>query len=39
VIVFVHGWPELSRSWRHVLPCFGAMGFRAVAPDMSVVFK
>ncbi|MEO8298875.1 MAG: alpha/beta hydrolase, partial [Burkholderiales bacterium] len=34
LIVFVHGWPELSLSWRHVLPCFGAMGFRAVAPDM-----
>ena len=33
-IIFVHGWPELSISWRHQLPCFGAMGFRAVAPDM-----
>ena len=33
-IVFVHGWPELSLSWRHQLPCFGALGFRAVAPDM-----
>ncbi len=34
LIVFVHGWPELSISWRHQLPCFGALGFRAVAPDM-----
>jgi pimeloyl-ACP methyl ester carboxylesterase len=34
VIVFVHGWPELSISWRHQLPCFGGLGFRAVAPDM-----
>lgn len=34
LIVFVHGWPELSRSWRHQLPVFGALGFRAVAPDM-----
>jgi pimeloyl-ACP methyl ester carboxylesterase len=33
-IVFVHGWPELSISWRHQLPCFGALGFRAVGPDM-----
>ena len=33
-IIFVHGWPELSLSWRHQLPCFGALGFRAVAPDM-----
>jgi pimeloyl-ACP methyl ester carboxylesterase len=34
LIVFVHGWPELSISWRHQLPCFGSLGFRAVAPDM-----
>ncbi len=34
VIVFVHGWPELSISWRHQLPCFAGLGFRAVAPDM-----
>jgi len=34
VIVFVHGWPELSISWRHQLPCFADLGFRAVAPDM-----
>jgi pimeloyl-ACP methyl ester carboxylesterase len=34
VIVFVHGWPELSISWRHQLPCFASLGFRAVAPDM-----
>jgi pimeloyl-ACP methyl ester carboxylesterase len=33
-MIFVHGWPELSASWRHQLPCFGALGFRAVAPDM-----
>ncbi|MFT5100161.1 MAG: pimeloyl-ACP methyl ester carboxylesterase [Candidatus Azotimanducaceae bacterium] len=34
LIFFVHGWPELSRSWRHQLPVFGALGFRAIAPDM-----
>ena len=34
VIVFVHGWPELSVSWRHQLPCFAALGFRCIAPDM-----
>jgi pimeloyl-ACP methyl ester carboxylesterase len=33
-IIFVHGWPELSISWRHQLPVFGALGFRAFAPDM-----
>jgi len=34
VIVFVHGWPELSISWRHQLPTFAGLGFRAIAPDM-----
>lgn len=34
LVVFVHGWPELSWSWRHQLPVFGGLGFRAVAPDM-----
>ncbi|MBK1660019.1 alpha/beta fold hydrolase [Paracraurococcus ruber] len=34
LLVFLHGWPELSISWRHQLPCFAALGFRCVAPDM-----
>jgi len=34
LMIFVHGWPELSVSWRHQLPCFASLGFRAVAPDM-----
>jgi pimeloyl-ACP methyl ester carboxylesterase len=33
-IIFVHGWPELSISWRHQLACMGNLGFRAIAPDM-----
>ena len=33
-MVFVHGWPEQSLSWRHQLPVFGGLGFRAIAPDM-----
>jgi pimeloyl-ACP methyl ester carboxylesterase len=33
-IIFVHGWPELSISWRHQLTCFGSLGFLAIAPDM-----
>ena len=33
-IIFLHGWPELSISWRGQLPVFGDLGFRAVAPDM-----
>jgi soluble epoxide hydrolase / lipid-phosphate phosphatase len=34
LLVFVHGWPELSLSWRHQLPAFAGLGFRAVAPDL-----
>jgi soluble epoxide hydrolase / lipid-phosphate phosphatase len=34
LVIFTHGWPELSISWRHQLPALAALGFRAVAPDM-----
>jgi len=34
LIIFIHGWPECSLSWRHQLPFFAALGFRAIAPDM-----
>lgn len=34
LVIFAHGWPELSISWRHQLPALAALGFRAVAPDM-----
>jgi pimeloyl-ACP methyl ester carboxylesterase len=34
LIIFAHGWPELSLSWRHQLAYFGARGWRAIAPDM-----
>jgi pimeloyl-ACP methyl ester carboxylesterase len=34
LIIFVHGWPELSLSWRYQLPCLASLGFRAIAPDM-----
>ena len=33
-LIFVHGWPELSISWRHQLPVFAALGFHCIAPDM-----
>lgn len=33
-VIFVHGWPELAISWRHQLPVFAGLGFRAIAPDM-----
>jgi pimeloyl-ACP methyl ester carboxylesterase len=32
-IIFLHGWPELSLSWRHQLPVLAGLGFRAIAPD------
>src|SRR5215831_8431252 len=34
LIIFLHGWPELSISWRHQLPVFAELGFRCLAPDM-----
>ena len=33
-IVFVHGWPELSHSWRHQMAHFAAAGFPCVALDV-----
>ena len=33
LVIFLHGWPELAISWRHQLPVFGGLGFRAIAPD------
>ena len=34
LVIFVHGWPELSVTWRHQLSVLGSMGFHAIAPDM-----
>ena len=34
LVILVHGWPELSISWRHQLPVLAGLGFRAIAPDM-----
>lgn len=33
-VIFVHGFPELWRSWRNQLPVVAEAGYRAVAPDM-----
>ena len=33
-VVLVHGFPELSYSWRHQLPALAAAGHHVVAPDM-----
>lgn len=33
LVLLLHGFPELARSWRHQLPALAAAGYRAVAPD------
>jgi haloalkane dehalogenase len=34
-VLFVHGYPESSFMWRHLLPALSASGRRAVAPDLA----
>lgn len=34
LVLLLHGFPELSRSWRHQLPTLARAGYRAVAPDL-----
>lgn len=34
LVLLLHGFPELSRSWSHQLPALAAAGYRAVAPDL-----
>lgn len=34
LVLLLHGFPELSRSWRHQIPALAAEGWRAVAPDL-----
>ncbi len=34
LVLLLHGFPELSESWREVLPRLADAGFRAVAPDL-----
>lgn len=34
LVLLLHGFPELSRSFRHQLPALAAAGYRAVAPDL-----
>ena len=33
LVMLLHGFPELSRSWQHQLVALSNAGFRAVAPD------
>ena len=34
LVVLLHGFPELSHSWRRQIPALANAGYRAVAPDM-----
>ena len=34
LVLCLHGFPELGRSWQHQLPALAAAGYRAVAPDL-----
>jgi pimeloyl-ACP methyl ester carboxylesterase len=34
LVLCLHGFPELGRSWRHQLPALAAAGYRVVAPDL-----
>lgn len=34
LLVFVHGWPAIAKTWRPQLDFFAARGYRVVAPDM-----
>ena len=33
-VILLHGFPELSHSWRHQLPALAGAGYHAVAPDL-----
>jgi|SRR5450631_276154 epoxide hydrolase 4 len=33
-VVMLHGFPELSYSWRYQLPALARAGYRAIAPDL-----
>jgi haloalkane dehalogenase len=34
-VLLVHGYPESSHMWRHLMPALARDGFRAVAPDLA----
>jgi pimeloyl-ACP methyl ester carboxylesterase len=33
-ILFVHGFPDTSYTWRKLMQAVASAGFRAIAPDM-----
>src|SRR2546421_10971278 len=34
-VLCLHGWPQSSYMWRHLLPALSSAGRRALAPDLS----
>lgn len=34
LLIFIHGWPAIGKTWQHQLATFGSLGFRTIAPDM-----
>jgi pimeloyl-ACP methyl ester carboxylesterase len=34
LMIFIHGWPEISLMWRAQVEAFASEGWRCVAPDM-----
>ena len=34
LIIFIHGWPDISNLWTEQLKSFAGLGFYAVAPDL-----
>lgn len=34
LLIFLHGWPGIAKTWMPQLETFSSLGFRVVAPDM-----
>ncbi|KAJ1539354.1 hypothetical protein HK405_013006 [Cladochytrium tenue] len=34
LVIFLHGWPALARTWRPQMSALAALGYRTVSPDM-----
>lgn len=34
LLIFMHGWPGIGKTWLDQLTAFASLGFRVVAPDM-----
>ena len=34
LMIFMHGWPGIGKTWHYQLTAFASLGFRVVAPDM-----